>query len=113
MNRLSGAHKTVFFALLGIAALFMLGFRTQWQTAIFNALPPLLFATAIALRVRTATFWASIMALFWFSYGVMDAWTFQGSTRLHALGITALSVLVIVAGSWAGLLARFGKKPQE
>lgn len=111
MKGMSGAHKTVLFSLLGIAILFALGFWGHWLAVAFGALPPLLFAAAVALRARTATFWTSIMALFWFSYGVMDAWALQGSARFYALGITVLSVLVIFAGSWAGLLARFGKKP--
>lgn len=113
MKGMTGAHKTVLVSLLGIATLYTLGFQGHWLRVSFNALPPLLFAAAIALRVRTATFWASIMALFWFSYGVMEAWAWQGSARLYALGITALSIVVIVAGSWAGLIARFGKKPQD
>lgn len=108
---MSRAERTAFAALIGISVLFALGFRGSWASLAFSALPPLLLAIAVAIRARTATFWASILALFWFSYGVMEAWTLSGSPQAYALGITVLSLVVIFAGSWAGLMARFGKKP--
>lgn len=109
---MSRAHQAVFAALIGIALLFALGFRGNWGSLAFTALPPLLVAIAVALRARTATFWAGILALFWFSYGVMEAWTLSGSAQVYAIGITLLSLVVIFAGSWAGLVTRFGKKPE-
>ena len=48
-----------------------------------------------------------MLALFWFSHGVMVAWT-RPPERLLAWLEIALSLLVIGASSWPGLQARFG-----
>src|SRR3546814_15249629 len=75
------------------------------------ALPPLL-ALAGVLRGGTvaakSAFWAGVLALFWFSHGVMIAWSHPDQAG-WAWAEIALSLVVIVAGSWPGLRARFGK----
>lgn len=68
------------------------------------AIPGLL---AIALQRASATFWAALAALIWFSHGVMEFWT-HAPTRALAGTEIALSLVVIFAASWHGLLARFG-----
>ena len=47
-----------------------------------------------------------MLALFWFSHGVMIAWSHRDQAGWGWAEIV-LSLLVIVAGSWPGLRARF------
>ena len=54
-------------------------------------------------------FWASVLALGWFSHGVMSAWS-HPETRWLALIEIALALLVIFSASLPGLRARFGKR---
>ncbi|RMH89475.1 DUF2069 domain-containing protein [Lysobacter pythonis] len=108
---MSGAHRLLVVALIALAALFALGFRGQPVTLAFASLPPALLAAAILLGMRSAPFWASVFALGWFSYGVMESWTMAGHARAYALGIAVVAVAIILAGSWAGLMAKFGPKP--
>lgn len=108
---MSGLHKVLLVALLLLAALFGWGFRHNLPVMFIAAMPPLLLAIALVLRLRSAAFWASVFALGWFSYGVMEAWTQSGQARLYSLAILALSLVVIAASSWAGMRARFGPKP--
>ncbi len=107
---MSGPKRLVLVSLLGLAALFAFGFRHQPATLAFATLPPLLLAGALALKMKSAAFWASVLALFWFSYGVMEAWTLRGGAQGYAWGIVLLSLMVIFAGSWDGLIARFGRR---
>ncbi|MGY0506023.1 DUF2069 domain-containing protein [Luteimonas sp. e5] len=100
-------------ALLLLAALLAWGFRGQPLVAAFAALPPALIAAALAMGLRSAGFWAGVFALGWFSYGVMEAWTLHGTARLYALGILALSLVIVIASSWAGLKARFGRNTPD
>jgi uncharacterized membrane protein len=52
---------------------------------------------------------AGILALFWFSHGVMSAWS-HADTRLLALTETSLALLLVMAVSWNGLHARFVRR---
>jgi uncharacterized membrane protein len=73
-------------------------------------LAPGLPGVALAvLRHRKAAFWAGIGALFWFSHGVMEAWT-EPAVRHLALTEIALSMLIVGGASWDGLRARFARK---
>ncbi|AKC86044.1 DUF2069 domain-containing protein [Pseudoxanthomonas suwonensis] len=104
--RLTGA------ALLALAALYALWFhddRHAVAALLVFALPPLLLAVPAWRGGRRAAFWAGVLALFWFSHGVMVAWTRPGELLFAWLEIL-LSLLVIGASSWPGLRARFGSR---
>ena len=104
--RLTGA------ALLALALLFGLWFHDDKHALaalLVFALPPLLLALPAWRGGRRAAFWAGVLALFWFSHGVMVAWT-RPPERLLAWLEIALALLVIGASSWAGLRARFGRR---
>ncbi len=60
--------------------------------------PPLALAIAVRLGWRKAGFWASVLALGWFSHGVMSAWS-HPETRWLALIEIALALLVIFSAS--------------
>lgn len=102
-------------ASFALAALYAIWFaRTaEWFAVAFFALPPLLLAVAAWRGWRNAGFWAGVLALLWFSHGVMVAWTRPGERGLAWLEI-ALAVAIVVLASQRGLRARFGrKKPAE
>ena len=98
-------------ALVALALLFLDWFRAEgWVALVVFALPPLLLAIAL-LRgggARTA-FWAGVLALLWFSHGVMVAWT-RPPERVHALVEVALALVVVALASLPGLRARFGRR---
>ncbi|WP_372018890.1 DUF2069 domain-containing protein [Pseudoxanthomonas sp. 10H] len=99
-------------ALLALAALFVAWFhddRHAVAALLVFAVPPLLLAVPTLRGGRRAAFWAGVLALFWFSHGVMVAWTRPGEA-LFAWGEIVLSLLVIGATSWNGLRARFARR---
>ncbi|KAF1691034.1 DUF2069 domain-containing protein [Pseudoxanthomonas koreensis] len=103
--RLTGA------ALLALAALYAAWFHADRHAVaalLVFALPPLLLAVPAWRGGRRAAFWAGVFALFWFSHGVMVAWT-RPPERLFAWGGIVLSLVVVGAASWPGLRARFGR----
>jgi uncharacterized membrane protein len=73
------------------------------------ALPPVLLALWAAFGSARAAFWAGVLALGWFSHGVMLAWSEPG-VRGWALLVVALSVAIILAANLPGLRARFGRR---
>ncbi|HEU4813769.1 MAG TPA: DUF2069 domain-containing protein [Xanthomonadaceae bacterium] len=95
-------------ALLALGVLFVAWFvddpRPAVAVSVF-ALPPLLLAVARWRGHRKAAFWAGVLALGWFSHGVMVAWT-RPAERGFALTEIALALAVVVASSWPGLRAR-------
>ncbi|HDS1103958.1 MULTISPECIES: DUF2069 domain-containing protein [Stenotrophomonas] len=110
---MSTAPRTVLLlALMGLAALFAGWFINDkhWlATQLVFTAPPLLLAVAVRLGWRKAGFWASVLALGWFSHGVMSTWS-HPETRWLALIEIALALLVIFSASLPGLRARFGKR---
>ena len=101
-------------ALFALSVLYATWFhddRHRLAALLVFALPPLL-ALAGVLRGGTvaakSAFWAGVLALFWFSHGVMIAWSHPDQAGWGWAEIV-LSLVVIVAGSWPGLRARFGK----
>ena len=102
-------------ALLALSVLYATWFhddRHRLAAMLVFALPPLL-ALAGVLRGGTtaskAAFWAGVLGLFWFSHGVLVAWSHPDDAG-WAWAEIVLSVVVIVAGSWPGLKARFGRR---
>lgn len=108
------------YAALGILALLALQWlwhgwllppeRVQpWLVALLFSLPILPAAILVALAHRQAGYWGGIAALLYFCHGISESWTVPGAWPL-GLAEAALSIWVIVAGSWEGMRARLGKK---
>jgi uncharacterized membrane protein len=99
-------------ALLGLAALYVLWFHAddnRIAALLVFALPPLLLGIGALTGRTTARFWAGVLALVWFSHGVMVAWA-HADQRGYALIEIALALIVIFASNAPGLRAKFGKK---
>lgn len=109
---MTSAHRLLCAALLALVALYAswFGHDEQRIALVVFALPPLLLAIALvrggAARVA---FWAGVLALLWFSHGIMVAWT-RPPERVFALCEIALSLAIVMAASLTGLRARFAKK---
>jgi len=71
--------------------------------------PPLLLAIPAWRGGPRAAFWAGVLALFWFSHGVMTLWAHREQALPAALE-TALALLVVLASSWPGLKARLARR---
>src|SRR5690606_2090944 len=95
-------------ALLALVLLYTTWFvrDAQWVALGVFALPPLLLALALPRSGARAAFWAGLLALAWFSHGVMVAWT-HAPERWFALAEVALALVVVFAASAPGLRARF------
>lgn len=101
-------------ALLALCALYLawfLGEGDPFAAAVF-ALPPLLLAGLLRWRARGATFWSGVLALAWFSHGVMVAWS-RPPERGFALAAVALALAVVLAGNLPALRQRFGRRPRS
>ena len=97
-------------ALLALVLLYATWFAldAQWIALGVFALPPLLLALALPRPALRAPFWAGLLALAWFSHGVMVAWS-RPPERWFALLEVALALLIVFAASAPGLRARFGR----
>ena len=111
----STAHRITAAALLALAALFVLWFHDDKHAVaalLVFALPPLLLALPAWRGGRRAAFWAGVLALFWFSHGVMEAYA-APHVRTFALLEIFLALVIVVASSWPGLSGRFSKKKAD
>ena len=98
--------------LVALAAVYALWFahdRHWMATQLVFTLPPLLLALGVWLRRGKAAFWAGVLALFWFSHGVMSAWSHR-DTAGWAWAELLLALAVIGVASTPGLRRRFGKR---
>lgn len=98
--------------LAALAALYLWWFRADphWlATLLVFVAPPFLLLIGVALQRPAARFWSSVLALFWFSHGVMSAWAHPSTTVLAWIEI-ALSLAVVTLVSLPGIRARFSKK---
>lgn len=104
------AGRLLCVALLGLGALYAAWFARGPDVAalVVFALPPLALAGALLRGRARAGFWAGLLALLWFSHGVMVAWSRPGE-RAFALAEIALSLAIVFAASMPGLRARFGR----
>lgn len=104
------ARLALSLALLALAALYAgwFGPRGDWIGAAVFALPALLLAADAFRPASRAPFWAGVLALGWFSHGVMTAWT-TPADRGYAWAEIALALLAIYLANLPGLRARFGK----
>ena len=105
------ARTVLIGALIGLLAVYVAWFAPRAETvalAVFGA-PVAACLAGVLLRRRTAGFWSGVLALLWFSHGVMVAWTRPGERAL-ALAETVLAVVIVLAASVPGLRARFAGK---
>lgn len=109
---MSAARKLLAAALLALSALYVLWFHNDKHLVavlLIFVLPPLALLLRVLRGSAKAAFWAGVLALFWFSHGVMVAWS-RPAEAGYAWGEIALALLVIFSSSWSGLRKRFGKK---
>lgn len=109
----SQATRVLVAALVALALLYVAWFGAQpdpWVELAVFALPPVALAIARWCGRVRAGFWSGVLALAWFSHGVMVAWT-RPAELGFALAEVTLAVLVVVASSWPGLRARFTRRP--
>lgn len=100
-------------ALALLALLYLLWHRDDPHfvaALIVFVLPPLLLLAGVVRGLRAAPLWSGIAALFWFSHGVMYAWS-QPDSGLYPWAGIALSLAVVFAASLPGMRARFGRRP--
>lgn len=112
MRRPPASHATLAGALLALAALYAWWFHhhdQRFAAWLVWVLPPLLLVPGTLLGGRLSRFWAGVLSLFWFSHGVMEAWS-ETATRGRALVAIALSLVVVFTVSWPALSARLGRR---
>ena len=100
-------------SLFGLAATYALWFwndRHAVAALLVFAMPPLLLAVVALRGWSRAGLSAGLIALLWFSHGVMVAWT-RSPERAFAIAEILLSLAVIYLASMPGLRARFQKRP--
>jgi len=106
------ARRLLPLALVALAVLYGAWLaRAQHALAAFLVLvlPPLLLAIAAWRGWPRARFVSGVLALLWFSHGVMLAWS-EPAQRMYALVAIVLALLVVHASSIDGIRARFGGK---
>jgi uncharacterized membrane protein len=81
-----------------------------WFVTSVFVIPLLPVCVLIFIKHRSFAFWGGTLALFYFSHGVMEAWSDRDIWQL-GIAEAMLSVWVIIASSWDGMKARFTKKP--
>ena len=105
----TGVLVGALFALAGVYIAWFAGAANPWPALVVFALPPLALAIARWRGRRTAGFWASVLGLFWFSHGVMVAWS-RPAEAGYAWAEIVLALVVIFSASWGGLHARFARR---
>lgn len=109
---MKSAKPLLAFALLALSALYAFWFLRGGETvaACVFGLPPLLLAFgALRANAARAAFWAGLLALLWFSHGVMIAWSSPSQRGLAWIEIV-LALAIVALASQAGLRARFGRR---
>jgi len=108
---MSARKPLLLVALLALVALYGAWFArdAQWVALVVFALPALLLALLVAARRVQAGFWSGVLALLWFSHGVMVAWT-RPPERVFAWLEIVLALCIVFAASIPGMRARFGKR---
>lgn len=108
------ANRVLLLALVLLAAVFAAWFggrpQPSWVALAVFALPPAWLALGVWRRNSRSAFWSAVLALGWFSHGVMVAWT-RAPERTYAWVELVLAVVIVFAASLPGLRARFAKKP--
>lgn len=102
-------------SLFALSVLFSLWYHdsdARIAAMVFFTLPPLLLLVGVVRGNSKAAFWSGVLGLFWFSHGVMEAYTLVAE-RTYALAEVVLAIMIVVASSWPGVSARFGKKKNK
>lgn len=111
-SRHSASRIVLALSLALIAALYLLWHRNDphfGAALIVFVLPPLLLLAGVLRDLRAAPLWSGIAALFWFSHGVMYAWSHPELGAWPWAGI-ALSLAVVFSASLPGMRARFARR---
>jgi uncharacterized membrane protein len=113
MNVFAGplARRVLIVALIALTGLYLMWFGgavSPWAPLLVFALPPAALAMAALRGWRQAGFWAGVLALAWFSHGVMVAWS-RAPERVFAVVEIVLALAVVFAASLPGIKARFSK----
>lgn len=106
------ASRPLVYALLALVAFYLAWFAgdAHLLTGLLAfALPPFLLAIAAWRGWHRAAFVAGVLALLWFSHGVMLAWS-DPARRWMALVEVALSLAIVYAACLPGARARREKK---
>ena len=90
-------------------AAWFFGDRQYTLALLVFALPPILLMIGVMARRRTAAFWAGVFGLFWFCHGVVVAYG-RPAERGYGWVEIVLAIVIVMASSWPGVSARFGKK---
>lgn len=101
--------SAVLLAQVALYLAWFLGDRHALAAMLVFVLPLALLLAGTLLGSATAAFWAGVAGLALFCHAVMTAWAESGE-RGFALAATALAVAAVVASSWPGLRARFGRR---
>jgi len=105
------ASRLLAAGLLALAALYGVWFvrgAHALPALLVLVLPPLLLALAAWRGWPRARFVAGVLALLWFSHGVMLAWS-EPAQRALAMAAVVLSLVIVYASSIDGIRARFGR----
>ena len=105
----ASALRLALLALAGLYAAWMHDGRHALAALLVFALPPAVLAAWHLRRPALAAFWAGVLALGWFSHGVMVAWSVPAE-RGFALAAIVLALVVVFASSWPGMRARFRRR---
>ena len=106
------SRRVLIAALIALTGLYLLWFGvtpSPWAALLVFALPPAALAMAGLRGWRKAGFWAGVLALGWFSHGIMVAWP-RAPERLFATAEIVLALVVVFAASIPGIRARFSKR---
>lgn len=111
---MSLARKILALALIALVVVYAVWFggRTppSWGALAVFALPPAWLALGVLRGSARAGFWSAVLALVWFSHGVMVAYSRPPERTLAWIELV-LAVVVVFAASLPGLKSRFGGKP--
>ena len=107
---MNGARQAVRAALFLLVALYAAWFGVlgEWAALAIFGLPALVLALWLPRAPVLAGFWAGLLALGWFSHGIMVAWS-RPPERWPALAEVALALVVVIAASLPGMRARFSR----
>ncbi|GAB3386804.1 DUF2069 domain-containing protein [Lysobacter fragariae] len=105
------SRRVLVAVLVALVGLFLFWFGNDSTAAlVVFAAPPALLALAALRGWRQAGFWSGVLALGWFSHGIMVAWS-RAPERMFATLEIVLALIVVFAASLPGMRARFAKKP--
>jgi len=109
------ANRALIIDLLLLALLYSTWFyddRHAIAAMLVFVFPPLGLVIGLLAGWRNARLSAGLLALLWFSHGVMSAWT-QPQRMLYAWLEIILALAVVMLVSVPGLRARFRRKPRH